>query len=109
MKCLAKRSLQKLSIAICWILIAVVPVAAQQRVNVTGKVTGETGDPISGASITVRGTQTGTTTHEDGNFSISVPVNSSIVISAVGFTEKAIKVTNQTTSLNVKLQGSNTA
>ncbi|HSU50139.1 MAG TPA: SusC/RagA family TonB-linked outer membrane protein, partial [Segetibacter sp.] len=109
MKGLAKRSLQKLTIAICWILIAVVPVAAQQRVNVTGKVTGETGDPISGASITVRGTQSGTTTREDGNFSISVPVNSSIVISAVGFAEQVLKVTSQTTALNVKLQASNTA
>ncbi|MDB4875156.1 MAG: hypothetical protein JWM41_1602 [Gemmatimonadetes bacterium] len=42
---------------------------AQQR-TVTGKVTSEQGTPLSGAAIVVKGTNTGTSSNNDGNYSI---------------------------------------
>src|SRR5688500_16593200 len=43
--------------------------------EVTGKVTGETGDALPGASILIKGTTRGTSADENGNFRISIPDN----------------------------------
>jgi hypothetical protein len=58
---------------------------AQSR-TVTGVVTDNLGQPLSNASIVVKGTNIGTTSGEGGKFSLNVPANTkSIVISAIGF------------------------
>jgi TonB-linked SusC/RagA family outer membrane protein len=55
-------------------------VSAQQRV-ITGKViSDEDGLGLPGASILVKGTTVGTTTDLDGNYSISVPTGSNVLI-----------------------------
>ncbi len=55
-------------------------VSAQQRV-ITGKViSDEDGLGLPGASILVKGTTVGTTTDLDGNYSISVPAGSNVLI-----------------------------
>ncbi|HEY6502987.1 MAG TPA: SusC/RagA family TonB-linked outer membrane protein [Chitinophagaceae bacterium] len=73
---------------------------AQQ--DVTGVVT-DTRDnsPLSGVSVFVKGTRSGTTTGQDGRFRISVPNNSILVFSFTGFTEKEVAVSGN--SLNVSL------
>ncbi len=103
MKRLAKSSLQKLTIAICWVLFAVLPAMAQVRV--TGKVTSAQGDPLPGATITVVGSQTGTSAGTDGNFSISAPANASLRVSAIGYADQEVQIGNRTT-VNVQLQAS---
>ena len=40
--------------------------------TVTGKVTDDVGNPLSNVSVTVKGTSTGTTTRDDGTFSLAV-------------------------------------
>src|SRR4051812_31099055 len=45
--------------------------ATDQKIN--GKVTDETGTGMTGVSVAVKGTNLGTTTNEDGNFSLTVP------------------------------------
>ena len=45
---------------------------APVEVVVRGKVTGEGGAPLAGASVQVKGTNTGTSTNNEGNFSITV-------------------------------------
>jgi TonB-linked SusC/RagA family outer membrane protein len=45
------------------------PLSAQQR-TITGKVTSESGSPIAGVSVVVKGTTIGTTTGNEGNYSI---------------------------------------
>jgi TonB-linked SusC/RagA family outer membrane protein len=64
--------------------------------EVKGKVTDNTGRPIPGASITIKGTKTGTAADAEGNFSITVPDGGVIVISAVGYNAQEIIVGNQT-------------
>jgi TonB-dependent starch-binding outer membrane protein SusC len=52
-----------------------------QEKTVTGKVTDEKdGSPIPGVSVTVKGTNTGTTTGADGSFSLSVPSNAKVLV-----------------------------
>lgn len=46
--------------------------AAAQQKTVTGRVTNEQGAPLSGVSIAIKGTQTGTLSNSEGNYSISV-------------------------------------
>lgn len=68
------------------LLLGVVFFATQalaQR-TVTGKVTDEKGNPIANVSVLVRGTTTGTTTKEDGTYSLTVPANArALVFSSV--------------------------
>ncbi len=61
-------------------------VLAQQKA-VSGKVTSSKGGaPVDGASITVKGFKTGTTTKADGTFSLNVPsAATTLVISSVNF------------------------
>lgn len=69
---------------------------------VTGTVRGEGNAPISGVSVQVKGTTRGTTTNENGQFTISVPENSTLVFTYVGYTTQEIAVGNRT-SFDVSL------
>jgi TonB-linked SusC/RagA family outer membrane protein len=75
-------------------------------ITVSGKVTGPAGEPLPGVSVSIKGTQVGTTTGPEGNFSITVPdAGAVLVFSYVGFVEQEIPVGTQTT-INVVLQAS---
>lgn len=66
-------------------------------VVVRGKVTGEGGAPLAGASVQVKGTTTGTTTNNDGVFTISVAdANVTLVISSVGYEQQEIALAGRT-------------
>jgi TonB-dependent starch-binding outer membrane protein SusC len=69
---------------------------------VKGKVTGDNNEPLSGVSITVKGTTTGTTTDAGGLFTISVSENATLVFSSVGYQSQEVAINNQT-SVNVHL------
>lgn len=53
--------------------------ALAQR-TVTGKVTDEKGTPLANVSVLVRGTTTGTTTKEDGSYTLTVPANAKALV-----------------------------
>ncbi len=77
-------------------------VLAQQRV--TGRVT--TGDSaLSGVSVVIKNTSTGTTTDASGAFSINASPNATLVFSSIGFTDQEIKVGNQS-AINVSMSNS---
>ncbi|HEU0065502.1 MAG TPA: carboxypeptidase-like regulatory domain-containing protein, partial [Flavisolibacter sp.] len=77
-----------------------------QDIRITGRVTGNAGEPLAGVSVTIKGTNIGTTTDVSGNYSISVPdANSTLVFSYVGFTSQEIVVGNRT-SISISLAGS---
>lgn len=77
----------------CFLLMALpVLVLAQQR-QVTGQVTSETGQPVSSASVMVKGSRTGVTADESGRFTITVPSRDAVlVISAAGFQGTEIRL-----------------
>ncbi len=64
---------------------------------VTGTVLDETGAPLPGAAILVKGTTNGTITDLDGKFSIDVPTDAVLVISYLGYTPSEISVNGQST------------
>ena len=74
----------------------------EDDVTITGNVVDENGEALPGATISVQGTTKGTVTDLDGNFSITVPEASTLVVSFIGYQAQTIKVTNQTV-LNIKL------
>ncbi|MBN9382727.1 MAG: TonB-dependent receptor [Chitinophagaceae bacterium] len=80
---------------------------AQQR-TLTGKLlSAEDGKPLAGVSILVKGAGRGTTSREDGSFTIILPNVSrakSLVFSAIGFDTKEIPVQRDSNQFNVVLQ-----
>ncbi len=70
---------------------------------VSGTVQDETGSPLPGAAILVKGTTQGTITDIDGRFSIDVPSDAVLVISYLGYLAQEIPVNGQS-SLSVQLQ-----
>lgn len=66
--------------------------AAMAQTQVSGKVTSsEDGSPIIGASVKVAGTNTGTVTDIDGNFSLNAPAGAKLEITYIGMTSKTVK------------------
>ncbi len=71
--------------------------------NVRGVVTDEKGEGLPGVSILLKGTQQGTTTDGEGQYSISVPANESVLVfSFVGYVSQEIIVGSRT-SVDVSL------
>jgi TonB-linked SusC/RagA family outer membrane protein len=64
--------------------------AMAQNPTVNGRVTDEKGDPISGASVQVKGTKTGATSNADGTFTLKAANGASLVVSAVGYEAKTV-------------------
>lgn len=67
-----------------------------QSVTVTGNVTDESQIPIIGGNIIEKGTNNGTVTDIDGNFTLSVSQGATLQISYIGYTTSEIVVGNQT-------------
>src|ERR1044071_7224370 len=65
---------------------------AQNSIRVKGRVTNQTGQPVSGASVTVRGSSGGTTTNDNGEYEITAPSNGTLVISSINFTTAEITI-----------------
>jgi TonB-dependent starch-binding outer membrane protein SusC len=63
-----------------------------QTKTVTGTVSDANGSGIPNATIKVKGSKSGTSADASGNFSISASSGSTLVISAVGYDEKDVKV-----------------
>jgi len=74
-----------------------------QNISVTGKVTDSDNLPLPAVSIKVSGSTQGTSTDANGNFTISVPSNASLVFTYIGFATQTIAVNGRTT-LNVRLE-----
>ena len=70
---------------------------------VTGTVQDETGAPLPGAAVLVKGTTNGTITDLDGNFSIDVASDAVLVISYLGYTPKEVAVAGLS-SLSIQLE-----
>lgn len=76
-----------------------------QKITVKGRITSlEEPEGIPGVTIVIKGTTTGTVTDLDGNYSITVPSeNSLLTISSIGFITEEIKVGNRSV-INLTLE-----
>ncbi len=72
--------------------------------TITGKVTDETGAALPNVSVTVKGTQTGTTTNANGEYSITVPADKGVLVfTSVDMEARELSVGSGTV-LNVSLK-----
>jgi TonB-linked SusC/RagA family outer membrane protein len=81
------------------LLTAVLDTAYAQNRSVKGKVTDEKGIPIANASVTVKGSAGGTTTDNQGVFSITIPASAkTLVISSLNFQQLEYPISGKTTA-----------
>lgn len=73
---------------------------AQGR-KVQGKVVDQTGEPLIGVSIQVKGTQQGAVTDMDGNFSLDAAPGATLVVSYVGYQTQTLKAEG---TMNITMQ-----
>jgi hypothetical protein len=100
----------KVKILVFVFLISLVgELASAQKITLTGKITdGNTKEPITYATIAVRGTSVGTHSDFDGNFRLNlIRIKDSVIISCIGYLPKSVFITNAPAqALNVQLQPS---
>ncbi|SDE85294.1 TonB-linked outer membrane protein, SusC/RagA family [Dyadobacter soli] len=86
-------------------IFAVASLANAQDIVVKGVIRDQQNQTLPGASILVKGTQSGTVTDVDGNYSIGVPNGDAVlVISFIGYETQEIAVGNRT-QIDVTLGG----
>jgi TonB-linked SusC/RagA family outer membrane protein len=97
--------LNRLVIVAAFLLVNCLWAMAQTGVRVTGVVTSEAdGLPMIGVNVVQRGTTNGTVTDFDGNFELTVPVNSQLDFSYIGYLNQQLTVTAGKTQYNVLLK-----
>ena len=98
-----RKNLKILSLFILSLLLFTSSGYSQNSLLVKGRVTNESGQPVQGASVIVKGLTTGASTNSNGNFEINASPSSTIIISSVGFVRQEVAV-NGNQFLDVTLQ-----
>ena len=84
---------QRLTLVVFTMLLSLTTLA--QNIKVNGVVTDESGEPIIGCTVMQKGANNGTATDLDGKFTLSVPQNSTITFSYIGFITQEVKINNE--------------
>ncbi len=62
--------------------------AQDATIRITGTISGETGQPLSGVSVKVKNQAPSTSTDANGAFSLNVAPNSTLIFTYIGSAEK---------------------
>ena len=76
----------------------------QQTIKVSGQVVDQDGEALIGATVKVKGAQSGAITDYDGNFELSVPADATLVISYVGYKDREIAVRGRAILNQIQLE-----
>src|ERR1017187_853668 len=94
---------QKLLLITGWIIFTILPVLMfAQNKTVTGQVTERKNLPVSGATIAVKNSNQAVSSDANGKFSLSVPGNAVLIITAAGYKTQTIKAADAS-DLQIKL------
>lgn len=85
-----KRKLLMLLFSLCYLI-------AYGQTTIKGKVVDFNGEGLPGAHVMLKDSQHGAITDIDGNFTLDVPPNSVIIVSAIGYITEEFAVDNRTT------------
>lgn len=88
------------------VMIASAFISSGQETNFTGKVKDEQGKPLSGATISIKGSKVKTQTSKDGQFSIKATIGNILVVSFSGFSNQSYTLKN-TNPIDIQLSLSN--
>jgi TonB-linked SusC/RagA family outer membrane protein len=95
-----------LLVSLCFLVLCVTQVFAQNR-TVTGTVTAkDDGLPIPGVTVKIKGTSVGVPTDVNGKFSISAPAGSTLVFSFISYLPQEVSVSGRNV-INVSLAQDN--
>ncbi len=72
-----------------------IPHSFQQEI--TGKVTGQNGEPLLGVTVFIKNNRIGTTTNIDGDYSITASKGDTLIFSFIGYISQQVTVSNQPT------------
>ena len=99
-----KKIIQKKTKYVCLLFLLLLTTAASwAQVNVKGKITDEKGAGISGVTIILKGSNQGTGTDAEGNFSLNVPSGKgTLLVSSIGYLTQEMPLNNRTI-LNITL------
>lgn len=86
------------------LLAFIVQISFAQVKTISGNVTDDTGFPLPGVNILVKGTTTGTQSDFDGNYTLNASVGQTLVFSYVGFATQEVAVTAATSTVNIQLE-----
>ncbi|MBT0607301.1 SusC/RagA family TonB-linked outer membrane protein [Aequorivita echinoideorum] len=89
------------------LVVLIVQLSFAQEKTITGTVTDDTGLPLPGVNIIIKGTSTGTQSDFDGNYTIDAAVGQTLVYSYVGFDTQEIAV-GVSNNINVEMQAGST-
>ncbi len=76
----------------------------QQTIKVKGQVVDQAGEPLIGATVKVKGMQSGSVTDMDGNFQIDAASNATLVVSYVGYKDREIAVRGRAVIEQIQLE-----
>ncbi len=86
------------------LLLGIANLASAQQTIITGKVTSDMEGPMPGVTVVLKGTQKGTVTNVDGNYTISAnPQTDVLVFSFIGMKTQEVSLEGRTT-LNIVLE-----
>ncbi|MEO7047605.1 MAG: carboxypeptidase-like regulatory domain-containing protein, partial [Ferruginibacter sp.] len=86
-----------------WLLVALLPLSLfSQNKMVTGLITAGKNMPVQGATISTMNSSQASVSDAQGKFSMSVPENAVLLISASGYKTQTINVT-QTSDMRINL------
>ena len=74
------------------VLMLCCALAYAQTRSLTGTVRDSKGSAVPFASISIKGTNTGTSADINGNFKIDIQQGQSLLVSSAGFTEQEVKI-----------------
>ena len=82
-------------------------VTQAQTIKVKGQVVDESGEPLIGATVKIKGSKDGTVTDLDGNFTINTTSNATLVISYVGYKEREVAVRGRAVIDQIEMSADN--
>ena len=83
---------------------AMASVQQDQTIKVSGQVVDQDGEPLIGATVKVKGAQTGAITDYDGNFSLNAASDATLVVSYVGYKDREIAVRGRAILNQIQLE-----
>ena len=83
---------------------AMASVEQAQTIKVSGQVVDQDGEPLIGATVRVKGSQTGSVTDIGGNFQLDAPANATLVVSYVGYKDSEIAVNGRAIIEKIQLE-----
>lgn len=92
----------KVWLSCCLVLLGLAG-TAQQNKTLNAIVLTDNGSPIAGASILLKKTGKGTSTNQDGKFTISYSASDTLIVSSLNYTSKQVHLHGQT-NLQITLQ-----